>query len=86
YVDGVSNNSGGSGAATSFTTFGHGTTASTNTVPISISDFRMSRNINFSVDAIKLTHTNASNIAGFAIPGTAVTQSAQVTLTFTGLI
>lgn len=86
YVDGVSNNSGGSGAATAFTTFGYGTTASTNTVPISISDFRMTRNINFSVDAIKLTYTNVSNITGFALPGTAVTQSAQVTLTFTGLV
>lgn len=86
YVDGVSNNSGGSGAATAFTTFGIGTTASTNTVPISISDFRMTRNINFSVDAIKLTYVNTTNISGFAKPGTVTTQSAQVSLTFTGLV
>lgn len=86
YVDGVLNNSGGSGAATAFTTFGYGTTASSNTVPISIADFRMTRNINFAVDAIKLSYVNTTNIAGFAIPGTPVTQSAQVSLTFTGLV
>jgi hypothetical protein len=85
YVDGISNNSGGSGAATAFTTFGLGTTAMTNTVPISITDFRMTRNINFSVDAIKLTYVNTTNIAGFATAGTVSTQSVASSLTFTGL-
>lgn len=85
YVDGVSNNSGGSSGGTSFTTFGIGTTAMTNTIPISIADFRMTRNFNFSVDAIKLTYLNTTNIANFAKAGSVTTQSSSVALTFTGL-
>lgn len=85
YVDGVSNNSGGSAGGTSFTTLGLGTTAMTNTVPVSIADFRMSRNFNFPVDAIKLTYVNTTNIAGFATPGAVSTQSVASSLTFTGL-
>lgn len=85
YVDGVNKTSNtGSAAATSFTTFGLGTTATT--APVSIGDFRMTRNINTPVDNIVTQYVNYSNPAAFATPGTTITQSVQVTLTFSGLI
>ena len=84
YVDGVNKANGtGTAGATSFTTFGLGTTA--NSAPVSIGDFRMTRNKNTPVDNIILQYVNYSNPAAFSTPGTVSTQSVASSLTFTGL-